>query len=89
MNGLPWCYLKNPDANVNSYIAIPYNPYAPKEYKRWTMKGMLDYENDLMVGDRFWNFLGGENTYLDILGCFERVGDELKNEIESHLGNLY
>lgn len=32
--------FKHPDANVNSYIAIPYNPYEPKPYERWTLKGI-------------------------------------------------
>ncbi len=29
---------KNPSAMVNSYIAIPYNPYEPRPYERWTLK---------------------------------------------------
>lgn len=32
----------DPKAKVNSLIAIPYNPYEPKPYERWTIKGMLD-----------------------------------------------
>ena len=40
---------KNPNANVHSYIAIPYNPYEPKPYERWTLKGMLDLDNELKV----------------------------------------
>jgi len=27
---------KKPNAKVNSYIAIPYNPYEPHPYERWT-----------------------------------------------------
>ena len=41
--------VKNPNANVHSYIAIPYNPYEPKPYERWTLKGMLDLDNELKV----------------------------------------
>ena len=40
---------KNPNAKVGSYIAIPYNPYEPKPYERWTLKGMLDLDNELKV----------------------------------------
>src|SRR5690606_33506128 len=49
---LEWtaCVLaKNPNVNVNTLIAIPYNPYAPRPYSRWTMAGMLDLPNELMV----------------------------------------
>jgi type II restriction enzyme len=72
---------QNPEANVNTLIAIPYNPYEPKPYRRWTMKGMLDLDHELKVAAEFWNFLGGENSYSDLLDCFERIGLELKDEI--------
>ena len=52
-----------PDAKVNSLIAIPYNPYAPEPYNRWTMRGMLDLPNELKVAEEFWDFLGGEGAY--------------------------
>jgi hypothetical protein len=74
----------NPKADVNTFIAIPYNPYEPKPYTRWTMRGMLDLENELKVADEFWDFLGGKNTYKDLLDCFERVGIELRDEIDAY-----
>ncbi|MCD6459560.1 TdeIII family type II restriction endonuclease [bacterium] len=78
-------YLRdNPDANVHSYIAIPYNPYEPKPYERWTLKGMLDLDNELKVAKEFWNFLGGKGAYNELLNCFQRVGIELRPEIDSY-----
>lgn len=74
--------FNNPKAIVNTLIAIPYNPYEPKPYSRWTMRGMLDLNQELKVADEFWDFLGGDGTYQDLLGCFERVGIELRNEID-------
>ena len=73
-----------PNAKVNTLIAIPYNPYEPEPYNRWTMRGMLDLENELKVADEFWDFLGGKNTYKDLLDCFERVGIELRDEIDAY-----
>nr|WP_197702008.1 TdeIII family type II restriction endonuclease [Candidatus Endomicrobium trichonymphae] len=35
-------FAENPKAKVNTLIAIPYNPYDPKPYVRWTIAGMLD-----------------------------------------------
>ncbi len=75
---------KNPEANVHSYIAIPYNPYEPKPYERWTLKGMLDLEQELKVADEFWNFLGGSGVYEELLQCFEKVGIELHQEIDRY-----
>ncbi len=78
----------NPKAKVNSIIAIPYNPYEPEKYNRWTMAGMLDLENELKVADEFWDFLGGKGTYTELLGCFERVGIELRPEIDNYFSRF-
>jgi len=75
---------ENPKAKVNTIIAIPYNPYEPKPYTRWTIRGMLDLEDELKVGKEFWDFIGGKDSYEDLLGCFERVGIELRDEIDSY-----
>lgn len=75
---------ESPDARVNSLIAIPYNPYAPEPYNRWTMRGMLDLPNELKVAEEFWDFLGGEGTYEILLDIFERVGIELRSEIDEY-----
>lgn len=79
-------YLAKHDENtsINSYIAIPYNPYYPKPYERWTMKGMLDLNNQLKVDSEFWDFLGGDKTYEKLLNCFEKVGSELRPEIDAY-----
>lgn len=73
-----------PNAQINTLIAIPYNPYEPQPYSRWTMRGMLDLDHELMVSDEFWDFLGGEGAYQDLLDCFERVGVELRDEIDNY-----
>lgn len=75
---------ENPKAKINTLIAIPYNPYAPKPYSRWTMAGMLDLNNELKVADEFWDFLGGKGAYIDLLECFERVGIEMRDEIDKY-----
>ena len=80
--------LKYPDAIVYSYIAIPYNPYFPKPYERWTLKGMLDLDNELKVAEEFWDFLGGDGAYEELLDCFERVGLELRPEIDAYFSKF-
>ncbi len=73
---------QNPQANVASAIAIPYNPYRPNPYNRWTLRGMLDLRHELFVAEEFWNFLGGEGAFDELLNIFERVGLELQPEID-------
>lgn len=79
---------ENPKAKVNTFIAIPYNPYEPKPYSRWTMAGMLDLEYELKVAKEFWDFVGGEGAYEDLLDCFERVGIEMRNEIDEYFSRF-
>lgn len=38
-----------PTANVQSLIAIPYNPYEPQPYNRWTIRGMPNKQNKLFA----------------------------------------
>jgi hypothetical protein len=77
-----------PDARVNSLIAIPYNPYAPEPYNRWMMRGMLDLPNELKVAEEFWDFLGGAGAYNDLLDIFERIGIELRAEIDEYFAKF-
>jgi len=79
---------ENPEANINTLIAIPYNPYEPKPYSRWTMAGMLDLEAELKVANEFWDFIGGEGAYDDLLDCFERVGIEMREEIDEYFSRF-
>jgi len=72
----------NPTANVQTLIAIPYNPYEPQPYNRWTMRGMLDLEHELKVAEEFWDFIGGKGAYNELLDCFEKAGIELRQEID-------
>ncbi|MCY3552596.1 MAG: TdeIII family type II restriction endonuclease [Candidatus Poribacteria bacterium] len=75
---------RDPGAAVNTMIGIPYNPYEPKRYERWTLKGMLDLEHDILIAEELWNFIGGEGTYTDLLDAFEMAGIELRPEIDSY-----
>ena len=69
-------------------IAIPYNPYHPKPYQRWTIAGMLDLSHELKVAEEFWNFLGGDGTYDALLDCFERAGMEMRSEIDEYFAKF-
>ena len=70
--------------DVYAIIGIPFNPYEPKPYRRWTIRGMLDIKYELLVAEELWNFIGGEGAYSDILDCFEEVGIELRPEIDEY-----
>jgi len=73
---------------IKTILAIPYNPYEPEPYQRWTLQGLFDLENEVLVGKEFWDFLGGSNTYEDLLNVFEEAGLELYDEIDEKMKNL-
>lgn len=66
---------------VNVYLAFPYNPYHPKSYHRFAEVGMMDSPNDFLVGDEYWNFIGGENTFSELLKTFDEVGNVFKDQL--------
>lgn len=83
---LKWVAMAN--KKVDTLVCIPYNPYHPQQYDRWTLKGLFDLNREVMVGEEFWNFLGGDNTFEELLKIFEDVGKELYQEIEKKIKNV-
>ena len=83
---LRWTALKlsqDKNAQVFTRLAIPYNPYYPEPYERWTLKGLFDLdEGEVLVGEDFWNFIAGDNIYEELLDLFEETGDILRDELD-------
>ncbi len=88
---LEWVAIRgkvNPQAKIHTLLALAYNPNDPKPYRWMTSETMLDGQNDLLVGKEFWDFLGGDNTYEDLLNVFEQVGIALRPEIDAKFAKL-
>ena len=88
---LDWIAMRGsekPKAKVKTIVAIPYNPYEPKPYERWTLQGLFDLKEEVLVGVEFWDLLGGKNTYEDLLKVFEEAGLELYDEIDEKMKKL-
>lgn len=49
---------------------------------------MIDIKNELKVAHEFWDFLGGNGAYDDLLDCFELVGIDLQDEIEEYFSSF-
>lgn len=81
-------YTTDKNAKIHTLIAIPYNPYEPQPYQFWTLAGMLDISQELMVAECFWDFLGGKGAYSELLDCFEQAGIALRPEIDSYFAKF-
>lgn len=83
---LRWTALRlsqDKNARVFTRLAIPYNPYHPEPYQRWTLRGLYDLSRgEILVGEEFWNFVAGEEVYEDLLDVFQEAGRELREEID-------
>jgi len=66
---------------AETILAFPYNPYHPQSYIRFTEQGLLEHGKELLVGKEYWDFLGGENTYEELLEIFDQVGKFYKEKI--------
>lgn len=78
----------DPNLQIHTLLAIPYNPYEPKPYERWTLSSLIDIDHELMVGKQFWDFLAGDGTYEALLDVFETVGINIRDEIDARFAEL-
>jgi len=88
---LDWIAMRgseNTKVKVKTIVAIPYNPYEPKPYERWTLQGLFDLKEEVLVGIEFWDLLGGKGTYKGLLKVFEKAGLELYDEIDKKMKDL-
>src|SRR3990172_11265223 len=76
---LEWVARKHSPVKV--FLAFPYNPYFPEPYSRFTEMGMMDHPNDFLIGEEYWDFLGGKNTFQELLKIFDEVGKKYKYQL--------
>jgi hypothetical protein len=62
-----------------------YNPYYPQPYERFTEQGVLEKGKEFLVGKEYWNFLGGNRTFEELLNLFDLVGKKFKNDIQKKI----
>jgi hypothetical protein len=72
------------NAKIQTRLAIPYNPYHPKPYFRWTAEGLYDIsKGEVLVGEQFWNFVAGGDVYDELLAIFKKAGEVLSDELSA------
>ena len=70
---------------VKVFLAFPYNPYHPKPYERFTEQGLLERSKEFLIGNEYWNFLGGDNIFDELLDLFDSVGKDYKDKIKEKI----
>ncbi|MBN3873150.1 TdeIII family type II restriction endonuclease [uncultured Nostoc sp.] len=61
---------------LQAYYAMPYNPYGiTKADYKWTQaKSYLPFEEAVIIGNEFWNIVGGATAYEELLEIYLEVG---------------
>lgn len=73
---------------VRVFVGMAYNPYEPGKFSWPLPLNYLKINEDLLIGKQFWDFLGGNGTYEELLNIFEEAGDELKDKIEDKIKDV-
>ncbi len=69
-------------------FALPYNPFHPKPYQWGMGEWVFDRASNppqMLIGDEFWDYLGGHGSYEDILEIFDDVGKVSYDKVKSYL----
>ena len=88
---LEWAVIRassGGNIKLRTIVAIPYNPYAPQPYERFTLKGLFDMDNQVLIAEDFWNFIGGEGCYESLLELFTKVGKIIDPEISTAMQRI-
>ena len=79
---------KSGPPDVITYYGMSYNPYGGKQqYKHSLALSYLDINDQVLIGDEFWELVGGPGTYDEVLELFRELGQEHRSEILSLLQN--
>jgi Type II restriction endonuclease, TdeIII len=68
----------------HAFFALPYNPYGKKEDYAWTFpRRWFDMQRDksVLIGDEFWELIGGEGTYNNFIKEVNLIGKEYRERI--------
>lgn len=83
--------MRQKEKNINDIdvaVSMPYNPYFGTSFDRWTTVKFFEIGADLLIGKEFWDYLGGENTYQDLLDIFSDVGESISIQLDEFIAGL-
>jgi len=72
------------NAQVFTYLGIPYNPHHPYEYSRSFVLGNCHPE-ECLIQESLWTLCAGYNIFNELIEVFKQVGKEMKEEIDLFL----
>jgi hypothetical protein len=76
---------------LKTFYAMAYNPYGndKSDFKHSFVLRYMDMENQILIGKEFWDLVGGEGTYEEVLEIYREVGREKGPELIDQLAFNY
>lgn len=66
-----------------TFLALYYNPFVYREaYAHGFTKRIMDMEAEVLIGEEFWDKIGGPGTYEELLA----IVDEIKKDSQEKSG---
>lgn len=77
-------YSMEPLQIDGAYYVLPYNPYGKRENYSWSFPARwfnMREDNVVLIGDEFWEKIGGLGTYQAFISAVNEIGKEYKERI--------
>ena len=77
-------YSMVPSQVDEAYYALPYNPYGRREDYNWSFPARwfnMKEDNVVLIGDEFWEKIGGLGTYQSFIEAVNEIGQEYRDRI--------
>lgn len=77
-------HCMEPQVVDGAFFALPYNPYGKREDYAWSFPfRWFDMKHDdvVLIGDEFWDTIGGSGTYTSFISAVNEIGIEYKERI--------
>lgn len=77
-------YAMSPKQVDDAYFALSYNPYGKKEDYSWAFASRwfnMQEDETVLIGDEFWDKIGGVGTYQAFITAINEIGEEYKSRI--------
>lgn len=78
--------LKAHNSNYQTYLGLYYNPGGSKrDDYNWSIPSKIfNMKKDtcVLIGDEYWEKIGGKGTYKSLLRIFEKVGNDTRRQLD-------
>jgi hypothetical protein len=61
-------------SGAKAFLGLTYNPYLTRaNYSHSFTKQIMDMENEVLMGQELWDYLGGPGTYRQLLDIIDQI----------------